>query len=168
MDFMKKPNSRGIVNLITIIIIVAIASFIEYNNYHDYKGSGMTKAEYKQVQQQKERQQKQQEIEDAKKLPEFRDAFNTVMSNTIGPIYSGCRIDSFSLANIYIKPAWYTLTEEQRTVIIDRVIKIYYGMIGARSIKSMQNQNVYMYFVDPVSEKQVGKWDYISGSSISK
>ena len=41
-------------------------------------------------------------------------------------------------------------------------------MIGARKIQSMQNKNVYMYFVDPVSEKEVGKWDYISGASISK
>ena len=166
--FFNKKFVISTIDLILIIIAVVIGCYSEYKDYFNYNGSGMTKAQYEQVQQQKKKQEEHQKIEDGKKLPEFREAFNTVMSNTIGPIYSGCRIDAFNSAYIYINPDWYTLTEEQRKVIIDRVIKVYNGMIGARKIQSMQNKNVYMYFVDPVSEKEVGKWDYISGASISK
>lgn len=146
---------------------MAVATFAVgmYENQHNYAGSGMSQEQYEQAQQQKERHQ---EMEDLKKFPEFKKSFNIVMSNTIGPIYAGCRINDFKSATIYIKPAWYTLTEEQRTVIMGRVVRTYFGMMGARSIKSVQNKDVHMYFVDPASEEQVAKWDDFSGPSVSK
>ena len=114
---MEKKNWNRIINYLLIILCIAIPAYTYMDAHNNYKGSVMTKAEYEQVQQQK----RLQEAEDEKKLPEFKESFNTVMSNTIGPVYAGCRIGNFQLADIYIKPAWYTLTEEQRAVIIERV-----------------------------------------------
>ena len=41
-------------------------------------------------------------------------------------------------------------------------------MLGARNIQSMKNANVYIHFIDPTSEKEVGDWTYWGGASIKK
>ena len=123
----------------------------------------MTKEEYEQTQQ----QEQAQESQDNKQLPEMRTSFNKVMSDTLSPLYAGSSINAFEWVEVYVDPmVWASFNEEQQKAIIERVARVYSGMLGARDIQSFNSDMLRIYFKDNNTKETLGEWSGISGASV--
>ena len=93
---------------------------------------------------------------------EMVNGFNLVMSDVLKPLYAGCYFNGLESVKVYVTDDWQQFNAEQKKNIIDRVFRIYAGMLSARNFKTII-QSMEIQFVLKSTNKVVGSWDSHNG-----
>lgn len=96
---------------------------------------------------------------------EMVDGFNLVMSDVLKPLYAGCSFNGLEQVKVYVADDWKQFNTEQKKGIIDRVFRIYAGMLSVRNFKTII-QSMEIQFVLKSSDKTVGSWDSYNGIKV--
>lgn len=98
----------------------------------------------------------------AEQEKEMTSGFHQVMSDVLKPLYAGCSFKGLEQATVYVSDDWQNFSAEQKKGIIDRVFKIYAGMLSVRNMKTII-QSMEIKFVLKSSNAVVGSWDSYRG-----
>ena len=93
---------------------------------------------------------------------EMTNGFNQVMSDVLKPLYAGCSFRGLEQVKVYVTDDWNNFGKEQKSAVIDRVFKIYAGMLSVRNMKTII-QSMEIQFILKSSNAVVGSWNSIQG-----
>lgn len=98
---------------------------------------------------------------------ELKESYNKVLSKTLQGLYEGCRFRGQDFVVIYVNSNWYNLNKGEKEVVVDRAVRTYAGMYGARGLK-LNTDGLDLYIKSKTSEKTLAKWGSIRGIQIEE
>ena len=101
----------------------------------------------------------------AEQKKEMTNGFNQVMSDVLKPLYAGCSFKGLEQVTVYVSDDWQNFSAEQKKGVIDRVFKVYAGMLSVRNMKTITH-SMKIKFVLKSSNSVVGSWDSYSGITV--
>ena len=101
----------------------------------------------------------------AEQEKEMTNGFNQVMSDVLKPLYLGSSFKGLEQVKVYITDDWNGFSIEQKKEIVDKVFKIYAGMLSVRNLKTII-QSMEIQFVLKSTDKSVGSWDSYRGITV--
>lgn len=112
-------------------------------------------------------EEEKKKIVDAAVLKELIESYNKVLSNTLNGLYDGCRFRGQYFVVVYVNSNWYYLNKGQKEIVVERVVKTYAGMNGARGLE-FDIDKLHVYIKSPTSERTLADWGPIMGIEIEE
>lgn len=112
-------------------------------------------------------EEEKKKIVDAAVLKELIESYDKVLSNTLNGLYDGCRFRGQYFVVVYVNSNWYYLNKGQKEIVVERVVKTYAGMNGARGLE-FDIDKLHVYIKSPTSERTLADWGPIMGIEIEE
>lgn len=98
---------------------------------------------------------------------ELQESYGKVLNNMLKGLYVGCRFRGQNFVVVYVNSNWYYLTKGEKEVVVDRAVKTYAGMHGARGLK-LDLDKLDVYIKSQTSENTLAKWGSVRGIRIEE